>query len=80
MHKVRKKKNYVKVCLQCHVEFHCSTMLKKYCSRGCSKATQRLPVEEKIARANARWLQDKPKRKGVAFTVSHRRPQFEDCA
>lgn len=59
-HKVKKRAIYTKICPKCNSEFETNTQQRKYCSFGCSD-NSKTTEQEKINKANERWLQDKPK-------------------
>lgn len=64
----QKRKHYISSCEHCGIDFECNTRKKKFCSPDCVSLSARLSPLEKIARANERWLKDKPKKKGPALT------------
>jgi hypothetical protein len=58
---IKKKVVYERICEVCDEPFQTNRKNQRDCSFGCSQSRKSLTADEKIKRANLRWLDDKHK-------------------
>ena len=61
-HKVKIKPVHLKICDTCGEEFESNRKNSRACSFGCSLGATRQTQDEKISKANARWLNPIPRK------------------